>query len=130
MTSKEVVEKFYNSDLANNANAIDDCFHKDCTLNWHSSKGYVALDFNGLKLVFDEIRQSYNTLRFHISHLLQDNNHVTIPYTSYVTTLENPDEELALAHFTTIWELKGDKIFKGFQMSQLAESSIESLNSF
>ena len=72
----------------------------------------------------------YETLRFETSHLLQDENMVTIRYTSYFTTVENPNEEMPLAHFTTIWEVKDDKIIKGFQMSQLADSSSESLNSF
>jgi len=130
MLPKEVVEKFYNSDLANNTEAIDECFHKDCILNWHSSKGFNKLSFDNLKLVFEDIRKTYETLRFEVSHLLQDGNQVIARYTSYVTTIENPDEEQALAHFTVIWEVQGDKIIKGYQMSQLADSSPESLNSF
>jgi len=130
MTPKEVVQQFYSSDLANNTEAVELCFHKDCTLSWHSSKGFNVLDFNALKLVFEEVRKMYDTLRFETSHLLQDENTVTIRYTSYFTTVENPNEEMPLAHFTTIWEVKDDKIIKGFQMSQLADSSSESLNSF
>ena len=130
MAPKEVVLKFYNSDLANNTDAIDSCFHKDCILNWHSSKGFNALDFNALKSVFEEVSKMYNTLRFQISHLLQDENQVIVRYTSYATTIENPNEELPLAHFTAIWEVENEKIIKGFQMSQLADSSSSSLNSF
>ena len=51
MTPKEVVQQFYSSDLANNTEAVELCFHKDCTLSWHSSKGFNVLDFNALKLV-------------------------------------------------------------------------------
>ncbi|WP_055444764.1 nuclear transport factor 2 family protein [Lacinutrix himadriensis] len=130
MSPKEVVQKFYNSDLANNSEAVDLCFHKDCSLSWHSSKGFNVLDFEALKLVFEEVRKMYDTLRFETSHLLAEGNMVTIRYTSYFTTVENPNEEMPLAHFTTIWEVKDDKIIKGFQMSQLADSSSESLNSF
>ncbi|MBQ0787301.1 MAG: nuclear transport factor 2 family protein [Oceanihabitans sp.] len=130
MTPKQVVQQFYSSDLANNTEAVDLCFHKDCTLSWHSSKGFNVLDFNALKLVFEEVRKMYDTLRFETSHLLEDGNMVTIRYTSYFTTVENPNEEMPLAHFTTIWEVKDDKIIKGFQMSQLADSCSESLNSF
>jgi len=130
MSPKEVVTKFYNSDLANNSHAIEACFHKDCILNWHSSKGFKIIDFNTLKLIFEDIRKTYETLRFDISHLLQDGNSVMVRYTSYVTTIENPNEEEALAHFAVIWEVQGDKIIKGYQMSQLADNSTESLNSF
>jgi hypothetical protein len=130
MTPKEVVSKFYNSDLANNSSAIEACFHKDCILHWHSSKGFKSLDFNTLKLVFEDVRKAYETLRFEISHMLQDGNSVIVRYTSYVSTIENPNEEEALAHFLVIWEVKDDKIIKGYQMSQLADSSPQSLNSF
>jgi len=130
MTPKEVVHKFYNSDLANNSNAIGMCFHEDCILYWHSSKGFKCIDFNTLKLVFEDIRKTYETLRFEISHILQDGNSVMVRYTSYASTIENPNEEDALAHFSVIWEVKGDKIIKGYQMSQLADSSVQSLNSF
>lgn len=130
MTPKEVVQKFYASDLANSAEAVSLFFHKDCILNWHSSKGFNVLDFNALRSVFEEVRKMYNTLRYQTSHLLQDGNTVTIRYTSFVTTIENPNEEMALAHFTAIWEVENDKIINGFQISQLADSSSESLNSF
>ena len=130
MSPKEVVQKFYSSDLANNTDAVEQCFHIDCILNWHSSKGFRKLDFSTLKTVFEDVRKTYDTLRFEISHLLQDGNNVIIRYTSYVTTIENPDEEMPLAHFATIWEVKEDKIIKGYQMSQLADNSSDSLNSF
>lgn len=130
MTPKELVKSFYDSDLANSSDAIDRCFHKDCILNWHSSKGFNALNFNGLKSVFEEISKAYQTVRFDISHLLQDDNSVIIRYTSYATTFENPDEEIALAHFISIWEVKDGKIIKGHQLSQLADTSISSLKSF
>lgn len=130
MSPKEIVQQFYNSDLANNTDSVDACFHKDCTLHWHSSKGFRVLNLETLKAVFEDIRKTYNTLRFEISHLLEDKNSVVIRYTSYVTTIENTNEEMPLAHFTTIWEIKDGKIINGFQMSQLADNSPESLNSF
>jgi len=130
MTPKEVVSKFYNSDLANNSNAIEACFHADCIIHWHSSKGFRSIDFNTLKLVFEDVRKTYETLRFEISHMLQDGNSVIVRYTSYASTIENPNEEDALAHFSVIWEVKDDKIITGYQMSQLADSSTQSLNSF
>jgi len=130
MTPKEVVSKFYKSDLANNSSAIEACFHKDCIIDWHSSKGFKSADFNTLKHIFEDIRKTYETLRFEISHMLQDGNSVMVRYTSYVSTIENPNEEEALAHFSVIWEVRDDKIIKGYQMSQLADNSADSLNSF
>ena len=130
MSPKEVVSRFYTSDLANNSQAIDTCFHKDCIINWHSSKGFRKLDFNTLKLVFEDIRRTYETLRFDISHMLEDGNDVMVRYSSYASTIENPYEEEPLAHFMVIWHVENGKIMKGFQMSQLADNSEASLNSF
>jgi hypothetical protein len=36
-----------------------------------------------------------------------------------VKTIENPREEMLLAHFFVIWEIKDDKLFRGYQISQL-----------
>ena len=130
MTPKEIVLQFYNSDLANSTEVIDTCFDKNCQLHWHSSKGFNILDFNTFKAVFNEIRENYDALRFEFSHILQEGNSVTVRYTSYACTIENPNEEHALAHFTSIWEVKNGKIIKGYQMSQLADDSAASLNSF
>ena len=40
-------------------------------------------------------------------------------YTHYVNAFENPNEEMVLAHFVVIWEVKDGKLYKGFLMSQL-----------
>jgi hypothetical protein len=65
-----------------------------------------------------------------VSHLLQDNNIVTARYTIYATPIERPEKEDALAHFITIWEVKANKLYRGFEISQLADTSSESLNSY
>ena len=48
---------------------------------------------------FSEIKRTYFDLRLEVSHLLADDNHVTIRYKYYVRTIENPDEELGIASF-------------------------------
>ncbi len=130
MTPKEVVANFYNSDIANNATIIDTYFHPDFKLHWHSSIGYNFLNFEAFKNTLAEIRKNYTNVRFQISHLLQENNQVVIRYTSYVTTIETPEEEQPLAYFTSIWEVEGTKIKQGFQMSNLADTKSESLKTF
>ncbi|MCF1191703.1 hypothetical protein LRR18_08910 [Mangrovimonas sp. AS39] len=47
-----------------------------------------------------------------------------------MTTVENDDEETALAHYISIWELKDGKLFKGFEISQLADDDALAANSF
>ncbi len=130
MKPKDVVLGFYSSDVANDEDLISKFFHKDFKLHWHSSVGYNKLDFHAFKKIFEEIRKTYLHIRFEISHILQDNDEVVIRYTSYVNTLENPEEELPLAHFTSIWKVDNDKIIGGYQMSNLADNKIESLKTF
>ena len=44
--------------------------------------------------------------------------------------LSNQKKKMLLAHFITIWEVKDDKMYRGFEISQLADISSESLNSY
>tara|TARA_R110000751_G_C13723923_1_gene475772 strand:+ start:586 stop:990 length:405 start_codon:yes stop_codon:yes gene_type:complete len=129
MSAKQIAKAFYDLDLAKDENSID-YFHKDCELNWHSSKGYSKLDFQGLKNRLEGIKESFHSFKYRLSHLLEDDNIVTARYTIYVTSIERPEKEDALAHFISIWEVKDDKLFKGYEVSQLADNSSDSLNSY
>ncbi|MFT4610827.1 MAG: hypothetical protein ACJA1H_000516 [Glaciecola sp.] len=129
MSAKEIVKAFYDLDLAKDEHIID-LFHKDCVLKWHSSKGYTKLDLQGMKNMLQGVKQSYHSFKYRLSHLLEDDNIVTARYTIYVTLIERPDKEDALAHFISIWEVKDGKLYKGYELSQLADDSSESLNSY
>jgi len=67
---------------------------------------------------FTEIRRTYHDLRVEVSHILEDDNYVTIRYKYYVNTIENPEEELGISHFIAIWEIKDGKFYRGYQVSQ------------
>jgi len=67
---------------------------------------------------FTEMRRNYDDLRVEVSHLLEDGDFVTVRYKYYIKTIENPDEELGIAHFMAIWEVKDGKIYRGHQISQ------------
>ncbi len=129
MSPKDIVKNFYQSDLAKDDNTMD-FFHEDCKLKWNSSKGYTELDFKGVEHMLAGVQKSYLSFKFRVSHLLQDDNAITVRYTIYATTIERPEKEDALAHFITIWEVKDDKMHRGFEISQLADISSESLNSY
>ncbi|WP_353777602.1 nuclear transport factor 2 family protein [Winogradskyella sp. 3972H.M.0a.05] len=130
MEPKDVVRGFYESDLANNTEALATYLHPECQLNWHSSKGYHQFDFNKVNELFTDIHRSYESIRMHISHMLQDGDFVTTRYTMMVRTIEDPDNEEPMAHFITIWEVKDGKLYKGYEISQLADVGTSSLNSF
>ena len=67
-----------------------------------------------------------------MSHLLQDDNagNYCVRYTIYATTIEREEKEDALAHFISIWEVKDGKMYRCHEISQLADESSESLNSY
>ncbi len=80
--------------------------------------------------MLEGVRKSFLSFQYRLSHLLEDENIVTARYTIYVTPIEKPDEEEALAHFISIWEVKGDKLFKGYEISQMADENPASLKTF
>jgi len=127
---KEIVKAFYSSDFANNPEAHKQFLHPDCTLHWNSSKGYTKLHFEKISSLFMDIVNSYDSMRLQISHLLSDGDFVTARYTLFVSPIETPGEEIPMAHFITIWELKDGKLFNGHEISQLADASEACLESF
>nr|WP_321223453.1 nuclear transport factor 2 family protein [uncultured Psychroserpens sp.] len=129
MSAKQIVKSFYDLDLVRDEGVLDH-YHKDCELRWHSSKGFTKLDINGLENMLNDLKKSFHSFKSRLSHLLVDGNTVTARYTIYVTSIERPEKEDTLAHFITIWEVKDGKLYRGYEMSQLADDSYESLNSY
>jgi len=127
---KKVVENFYKSDVYKNPELLADYLHPDAVLYWNSSSGFHKLTYDGIFNMLKEISKSFYSLRAEISHLIRKKDMVTIRFTYFVKTIENPREEMAMAHFIAIWEIKDDKMYKGYQMSQPADDSPENLSSF
>lgn len=128
--AKEIVRDFYKSDLLKDETILERFFHPDLQLIWNSADGLNILSYNDLKNFLGEVKRSYNDLRIEISHLLADGPHVTIRYKYYIRTMENPDEELGIAHFIGIWEVKDDKIYKGYQVSQPVTENDDTTESY
>ncbi len=116
--AKEVVRDFYRSDILKDSSVMERFFHPEIVLIWNSPIGLSILQYEELVNFFEEVRRSYQEIRLEVSHLLADGNHVTMRYKYYVRTNENPDEEMGIAHFMAIWEVKDGKIFRGHQISQ------------
>jgi len=116
--AKQIVKEFYNSDLINDTSVLDRFFHPDVELIWNSNDGLTIMHYNDLQDFFAEIRRTYCDMRIEVSHLLQDENFVTVRYKYYIKTIENPEEELGIAHFIAIWEIKDGKFYRGYQVSQ------------
>ncbi len=129
MSAKNIVKDFYELDLAKKSDALS-YFHCDCKIYWNSSKGQTVHTIKEIKVLLDEISKNYHSYSSKITHLLEDNGVVTIRYTTYVTSIERPEKEDALAHFMTIWELKDNKLYKGYQLSQPADNDNFKMISF
>ncbi|MEW5675401.1 nuclear transport factor 2 family protein [Flavobacterium enshiense] len=120
MKAKELVTEFYQSDALRNSEVIKQFLHDNMEFHWYSSKGFLKMDKNDLIELSNEMYRSYTSSRINISHILEEENKVSIRYSYFVTPFENPGEEVVLAHFMTIWELKDNKLYRGYQMSQLS----------
>ncbi|AVI52035.1 hypothetical protein C5O00_13080 [Pukyongia salina] len=116
--AKEIVRSFYQSDILKDDTVLEKFMHKDMVLIWNSADGLSIMHYDDLVEFFAEVRRSYHDLRIEVSHLLQDDKHITIRYKYYIRTIENPDEELGIAHFIAIWEIKDDQLYRGYQVSQ------------
>ncbi|MGK0387073.1 MAG: ketosteroid isomerase-like protein [Patiriisocius sp.] len=116
--AKDIVKNFYKADFVKDTEEVKKYLHEDIVLIWNSTDGLTIMHHKDIVDTFHEISRTYNELRIEVSHLLEDENHVTIRYKYYIRTIENPDEELGIAHFIAIWEVKGGQLYRGHQISQ------------
>ncbi len=120
MSPKEIVQKFYKSDALIDGEVIKDFIHPEIILDWNSSTGFIQLDYNSVLNLSNELHKAYVRSKVRISHIIAENNIVSVRYSHFVKTIENPREEMLLAHFIVIWEIKDNKLFRGYQMSQIS----------
>lgn len=116
----EIVKKFYESAGILSKTYCLDVFHEDIQLEWYSSKGHLILEHPDLLALSKDLKLSYFSLRAEVHDIMCEGEKVMIRYTYFVRTFENPDEEMILATFFTVWETKDGKLLKGVQMSQLS----------
>ena len=120
MSAKKIVQDFYKSDALINSDIMDSFLHPDIVLDWNSSKGFLQLKRKEILEMTAEMSKAYVRSKARISHIVVDGDQVAVRYSHYIKTIENPREEMLLAHFMVIWELKDSKLFRGYQMSQLS----------
>ena len=131
MTPLEIVKSFYASDLANDTDVVSKFFHEGAELHWTSSQGFKILNQNDLEIFFSETRKAFDNLRFEFTHLIESDSSVFTRHTLFGSAIEDSKNETALGHFSTIWEVKDGKLFRGYEISQQAdESNLESMASY
>jgi predicted SnoaL-like aldol condensation-catalyzing enzyme len=83
-------------------------------VKFNSNEYQDILDFS------DELSKEYIRSKIKISNIIQEGNLVSVRYKHVVKTIENPRDDMLLAKFFAIWEIKDGKLFKGFQMSHIS----------
>ena len=119
MSAKEIVKKFYKSDALIDSEVMKDFLHPDVLVEWNSSTGFVEHNYNSLLNLSNDLSKAYVRSKVRISHIISENAMVSVRYDHFVKTIENPREEMLLAHFFIIWQIKDSKLFRGYQISQL-----------
>jgi hypothetical protein len=130
LVDKKLVQAFYTSNFYENPEEVKAYLHPEAQLYWNSSAGFNKMNFSDVFKMSSDMSKTFESLRAEISHLLYDKNEVTIRFTYHIKTVENPEEEIPMAHFIAIWEIKDGKMFKGYQISQAADETPENLSSF
>ncbi len=120
MTPKETVLEFYKPDVLLDRNAVSALLHPEVTIDWNSSKGFIQMNHDDILALTDDLYKAYTRSKIQISHIIEEGNMVSARYSHFVKTIENPAEEMLLAHFFVIWEVKDGKLYRGFQMSQFS----------
>ena len=120
MKPKDIVLEFYKSDVLLDKKVVRELLHPEVTIDWNSSKGFIQMSFDDILSLTGELGNAYIRSKIRISHILQENNLVSLRYSHFVKTIENPREDMLLGNFFVIWEVKDGKLFKGFQMSHIS----------
>lgn len=118
MTAKNVVQDFYKSDALIDPAVMASYLHDDVQLEWHSSTGIIKFDRKGILAFAEQTSKAYVRTKVRISHLVAEDDTVSVRYLQSVKTIENPREEMPLAQFFAIWEVRDGKLYRGYQMSQ------------
>ena len=119
MSAKKIVQEFYKSEALINSALMKNYLHPEVLLDWNSSTGFIQLKYQDIINLTVQMERSYVRSKARVTHLLQDGKNVAVRYSHFIKTVENPREEMLLAHFFVIWELKDDRLYRGFQMSQM-----------
>ena len=120
MKPKDIVSNYYKSDVVLDVDTVNGFLHPDVILEWNSSKGFSKFNKKQLLDFSAELSKAYVRSKVRISHIIAENDLVSLRYSHFVKTIENPREEMLLAHFIVIWQIKDNKLFKGYQMSQIS----------
>ena len=121
LRTKDIVRKFYESNFYKDEDVLRSYLHPEVELSWYGTTGLRKLNLEGIAQISEQLAESFESLRAEIEKVVAKSDNVAIHFTYHVRTIENPEEEMPLAHFIAMWEMKDGKLYKGVQISQLGE---------
>ncbi|HEY9184106.1 MAG TPA: nuclear transport factor 2 family protein [Salegentibacter sp.] len=124
-SGKEIVKNFYTSDFYQDKEVLKEFLHPQVELSWYGTTGLKKLNLDEISAISHELAQSFESLRAEVENVISEKGKTAIQFTYHVRTIENPEEEMPLAHFMAIWEIKDDKLYRGVQISQIGEEMNE-----
>ena len=119
MNAKKLVLDFYKSDALINPEVLKEFLHPEIIVEWNSSTGFLKLNHQELIAMAEKMNDAYIRSIVRIKNIIREGNVVSLNYAHFAKTIENPREEMFLAHFFATWEIKDEKLFKCYQMSQI-----------
>jgi hypothetical protein len=120
MTPKDIVLEFYKSDVLLDKKTVSELLHPEVSVDWNSSQGFIQMNYDDFLSLTDQLTKAYVRSKIRISHILQEKNLVSLRFSHFVKTIENPREEMLMGNFFAIWEVKDGKLFRGYQMSHFS----------
>ena len=120
MKPKDIVLEFYKSDVLLDRKTVSDLLHPEVIMDWNSSQGFIQMNYDDFLSLTDQLAKAYVRSKIRISHILQEKNLVSLRFSHFVKTIENPREEMLMGNFFAIWEVKDGKLFRGYQMSHFS----------
>lgn len=118
--AKKLVTSFFKSASFKNKEVYEQYIHEDLKVYWHSSTGYNVYDFNSFWELIESASLSYESLHYDVSHILSEKDEVAVRYTLYTKTIENPNEEVPIGYFISIWKVIDGKLAECHQTSHPA----------
>jgi len=119
MSAKEIVLKFYKSEALIDSEIMKEFVHPDILIDWNSSGGFIQMNYDSLLKFTDELNKAYIRSKVRMSHIVVEKDLVSVRFSHFVKTFENPREEMLMSHCMVIWQIKDNKLFRGYQMTQL-----------
>lgn len=116
----DIVRSFLNSDVFKNPQDFDTYIHPDFRIQWLASTGPRNMDAGEFQTFLLEMGKDYEEIRIEITKFVSDGDQVSVAYTIWSITHENPTEEVAMGHFVSFYTIMDEKIISCYQMSQQA----------